>query len=433
MRLSSIIPGTLIKSSVIKKDPKSKKWILWTKDGKRKLGTHDTAQEAYKQEYAIEKSMQKKASFIVPNYFIKSSAINGTEEDLKASRSPLEGVKEDRRYLTITRPLKSSLTGFTTNSKGKLATPDKRFNLINGERKLVKESANKFTKLLRMGELSNKAKNIAIGKGVLPGAMTKGVTNERLPENLLLGTQRAEQDYINRALKTLENTPASEIYSSKNPLKALQRQGYGDKSKNLQKVIKTDLAVVDYLPPGRSTPVRLDPDQIPLTERLEDSFYQTMAGFKSWKDPKMKLSDKAEAVVGDHTIYAPANSMTGRHELAHVMQIPALRGNTTRYNSNIYLPLKITKSLGGEKMYNRILNDRTYLEELRAQFHATRGKGNKAKAIRQATGAVDRPELAGIRRNAEKLIAKQPHMEDNIRGTLSALEHLNSNYNMRFK
>ena len=84
-------------------------------------------------------------------------------------------------------------------------------------------------------------------------------------------------------------------------------------------------------------------------------------------------------------------------------------------------------------MYNRILNDRTYLEELRAQFHATRGKGNKAKAIRQATGAVDRPELAGIRRNAERLIAKQPHMEDNIRGTLSALEHLNSNYNMRFK
>jgi hypothetical protein len=74
MRLSSIIPGTLIKSSVIKKDPKSKKWILWTKDGTRKLGTHDTAQEAYKQEYAIEKSMQKKASFIVPNLFVKESA-----------------------------------------------------------------------------------------------------------------------------------------------------------------------------------------------------------------------------------------------------------------------------------------------------------------------------------------------------------------------
>jgi hypothetical protein len=371
--------------------------------------------------------------FIVPNYFIKSSAINGTEEDLKASKSPVEGIKEDGRYLTITRPLKSSLTGFTTNSKGKLATPDKRFNLINGERKLVKESANRFTKLLRMGELSNKTKNTAIGKGVFPGAMTKGVTNERLPENLLLGTQRAEQEYINRALKTLENTPASEIYSSKNPLKALQRQGYGNKAKNLRKVIKTDLAVVDNLPAGRSTPVRLDPEKIPLKERLEDSFYQTLAGFKSWKDPKMQPSDRAVAVVGDHTIYAPANSMTGRHEMGHIMQIPALRGNTTKYNSNIYLPLKISKKLGGQKLHDAILGNRSYLEELRAQFQATKGKGNKSKAIRQATGEVDRPELSGIRRGAERLITKLPHMEDNIRGTLSALEHLNSNYNMRFK
>ncbi len=38
------------------------KWVLWTKDKSRRLGTHDTAQEAYKQEYAIQKSQEKAAS-----------------------------------------------------------------------------------------------------------------------------------------------------------------------------------------------------------------------------------------------------------------------------------------------------------------------------------------------------------------------------------
>lgn len=38
------------------------KWQLLTKDRSRVLGTHDTAQEAYKQEYAIQKSQEKAAS-----------------------------------------------------------------------------------------------------------------------------------------------------------------------------------------------------------------------------------------------------------------------------------------------------------------------------------------------------------------------------------
>lgn len=39
------------KETVIKKS--GKKWILYTKDGKRKLGTHDTREEALAQERAI--------------------------------------------------------------------------------------------------------------------------------------------------------------------------------------------------------------------------------------------------------------------------------------------------------------------------------------------------------------------------------------------
>lgn len=39
------------REAVIKKS--GKKWILYTKDGKRKLGTHDTREEAVAQERAI--------------------------------------------------------------------------------------------------------------------------------------------------------------------------------------------------------------------------------------------------------------------------------------------------------------------------------------------------------------------------------------------
>lgn len=55
------------KSAVVKKDEETGKWILWTKDGKKKLGTHTTPEAAYKQEYAIQKSMEKSA-------FIKQAA-----------------------------------------------------------------------------------------------------------------------------------------------------------------------------------------------------------------------------------------------------------------------------------------------------------------------------------------------------------------------
>lgn len=52
----------LKKEAKIAKDKKSGKWILYTKDGSRILGKHENAQDAYKQEYAIQKSMEKKAN-----------------------------------------------------------------------------------------------------------------------------------------------------------------------------------------------------------------------------------------------------------------------------------------------------------------------------------------------------------------------------------
>lgn len=46
------------KEAVVKKE--GDKWKLYTKDGERVLGTHDTAEEAYAQEYAIEKSQERR-------------------------------------------------------------------------------------------------------------------------------------------------------------------------------------------------------------------------------------------------------------------------------------------------------------------------------------------------------------------------------------
>jgi hypothetical protein len=52
----------LEKYAVVKQDADTGKWILWARDGKRKLGTHDTPDEAYKQEYAIQKAQERKKS-----------------------------------------------------------------------------------------------------------------------------------------------------------------------------------------------------------------------------------------------------------------------------------------------------------------------------------------------------------------------------------
>lgn len=51
--------GQLVKAAVVKQDAETGKWVLWTKDETRKLGTHDSPDEAYKQEYAIQQSQAR--------------------------------------------------------------------------------------------------------------------------------------------------------------------------------------------------------------------------------------------------------------------------------------------------------------------------------------------------------------------------------------
>lgn len=110
----------LKKEAKIVKDKKSGKWILYTKDGSRILGKHENAQDAYKQEYAIEKSMAKKANQLAKG----------------ASAEPKQ-YKEDIELRTVTKPLKTPRSGFTTDlKKGKIAVPDRRFNLIEGAKKM---------------------------------------------------------------------------------------------------------------------------------------------------------------------------------------------------------------------------------------------------------------------------------------------------------
>jgi hypothetical protein len=52
------------KQAVVEQDETTGKWILWNKDRTRRLGTHESAQDAYKQEYAIKKSQEKEASIV---------------------------------------------------------------------------------------------------------------------------------------------------------------------------------------------------------------------------------------------------------------------------------------------------------------------------------------------------------------------------------
>jgi lysozyme family protein len=68
------------KSAVVKQDEETGKWILWTKDETRKLGTHDTPGEAYKQEYAIQKSQESKRSTSASSHKKLKAALNQTEK-----------------------------------------------------------------------------------------------------------------------------------------------------------------------------------------------------------------------------------------------------------------------------------------------------------------------------------------------------------------
>jgi hypothetical protein len=419
------------KSARIEKDPKSGKWILWTKDGKRKLGTHDSPEDAYKQEYAIEKSMEKKSAVVVPNYFTKSSAINGTEEDLKASKSPVEGIKEDRKYVTITKPLKSPLSGFTTNSKGKLATPDKRFNLINGERKLIKESANKFTKLLRGNLLSSegisKIKQVAV-----LGNKEKGLAAKASQGNVIAENRQLTKQLDNFANKNT-SVPASEAYRNIGARDALTRGYKGDYQSKITKLIQDDTkdALLSYN--GKSIPKRIDPLKRSLIPATAEMLLRKLKGIPPWKNNKGTFRDVEFADLRRNEIHTHPNSFAGRHELAHTIKLPMMKKAPLKYGHTIFTPLHYSERLGGRKIQDMIVKNDDFLEELRAQFHATVGKGNKSKAIREATGKVKVKGLDPIRQRAEDLIAKQPHMEDNIRATLSALEHLSSNYVMPLK
>lgn len=56
MNVSPLL-ALLTKQAVVEKV--GDRWVLWTKDRSRRLGTHDTARQAYAQEYAIERSEER--------------------------------------------------------------------------------------------------------------------------------------------------------------------------------------------------------------------------------------------------------------------------------------------------------------------------------------------------------------------------------------
>ena len=77
------------KTAVIKHE--DGKWKLYTKDGSRVLGTHDSKQKAIKQEYAIEKSQEQKKSAEYKLYYFE-----GRNTGI-AARSEEEARKKKRR------------------------------------------------------------------------------------------------------------------------------------------------------------------------------------------------------------------------------------------------------------------------------------------------------------------------------------------------
>ena len=150
----------LKKEAKIAKDKKSGKWILYTKDGSRILGKHENAQDAYKQEYAIQKSMEKKAN---PQ---KGSCPRFSKQAEDG------GPKSDQEVSIITKPNKTPRNGFIRDPKtNRLMVQDRRFNLVQPKEEVIKAAnknipahvlkavLNNDTKALSLfGKLGNKAK-----------------------------------------------------------------------------------------------------------------------------------------------------------------------------------------------------------------------------------------------------------------------------------
>lgn len=75
----------MTKESVVKK--RGDKWVLLTKDESRALGTHDSAEEAYAQEYAIQKSEERRKKAAAPEW-------DGYQQDFSDPEADVDSVIE---------------------------------------------------------------------------------------------------------------------------------------------------------------------------------------------------------------------------------------------------------------------------------------------------------------------------------------------------
>lgn len=78
--------------------------MLYTKDGSRVLGRHSSKQKAIKQEYAIQKSQEKNASFL------PTAGLHGLAGGLLYPAIGFAEGKRDRRKLAL-KALRGLLTG----------------------------------------------------------------------------------------------------------------------------------------------------------------------------------------------------------------------------------------------------------------------------------------------------------------------------------
>ena len=82
------------------------KWVLLTKDRKKVLGTHGSAQDAYKQEYAIQKSQEsmKKAARIISVFVKHANDIDAAAIYQKVLKNPTKnapGIIENAKQFGV--------------------------------------------------------------------------------------------------------------------------------------------------------------------------------------------------------------------------------------------------------------------------------------------------------------------------------------------
>lgn len=349
---------------MVRQDPETGKWILWTADGKRKLGTHATAVAAYKQEYAIQKSQEKSQEKAASEYCQRARAgWIGRDNDLPQLDKQANRMSQMLRAGQLGRASVERLM----SSAGLLKPQTSDF---------LSRNAHKPPSVWRASTAA-KDKNLTAIRSGLAG----GPRGQMLPLNLALSAPDGSAAMRHRTLTggRLQNQG---VWSA-NHMQRRAAQPIHDISQETLDGISSHAY--------RKVPKLLSRQD---AKHLQD---ESLGGTTGWSSVRNQMDtawglgrrDIKRAVketggpfyaAPAHAVYGPLGTGALRHELGHAKHFYDAHNNVTRFNSDTYRAARGLAKMDAP-VANAVLSDPTAALEYQAQYLASRGGGAGARRV----------------------------------------------------